>query len=497
MTYRLLPILAVLALVACTDKNTKEDKKPTETSIATPADWPNAKERRARNIAPTASEVDKVLLRGATIWTATGERIEGGDLLLLDGKIAAISKEPLEVKEGVEIIDVTGKFITPGLIDTHSHLGVYPTPNVEAHSDGNEASAPTTPDVNAEHSVWPQDPGFQRALAGGITALQILPGSANLIGGRSATLQLHPGISSAAMRFPGAPGGVKMACGENPKRVYGSRGGKPSTRMGNMAVWRQTFQKAAETRDAWDDYAKKLAQWSKDPNRKEDKKPKEPSLDIGQETLVRILRGELLVHVHCYRADEMIQVLQLADEFGFEVRSFHHAVEAYKIRDVLAEWDVSVSTWADWWGFKIEAHDAILQNAGLLDEAGARAIIHSDSEIDIQRLNQEAAKAYWAAKHAGVDVTEEDALRWITINAAWALGIDDVTGTLEEGKRADVVVWSANPLSVYASAEIVWVEGVREFDASKNPTPWSDFEAGQLPVNVPIVPQNAKKGGKQ
>lgn len=495
MKHRLSVFLFMFALCACVDKNKKEDPKPTADAIEVPSQWPSPESRRARDLTPTASETEQVLLRGATILTATGERIEGGDLLLLDGKIAAISKTALEAKEGVTVIDVSGKFITPGLIDTHSHLGVYPTPNVEAHSDGNEATSPTTPDVNAEHSVWPQDPGFQRALAGGVTALQILPGSANLIGGRSATLQLHPGISSAAMRFPDAPGGVKMACGENPKRVYGGRGGKPSTRMGNMAVWRQTFQKAAETREAWDGYTEKLKKWSEDPNRQEDKKPKEPSLDLAQETLIGILRGDLLVHVHCYRADEMIQVLQLADEFGFEIRSFHHAVEAYKIRDILAKWDVSVSTWADWWGFKIEAHDAILQNAGLLHEAGARAIIHSDSAIDIQRLNQEASKAYWAAKHAGLDVSENDALRWITINPAWALGIDDVTGTLEEGKRADVVVWSADPLSIYARAEIVWVEGVREFDASKNPEPWSDFEAGQLPVKVPIVPQNTTRGG--
>jgi imidazolonepropionase-like amidohydrolase len=183
----------------------------------------------------------------------------------------------------------------------------------------------------------------------------------------------------------------------------------------------------------------------------------------------------------------MIQVLQLADEFGFKIRSFHHAVEAYKIRDILASWDVSVSTWADWWGFKIEAHDAIPQNAALLHEAGARAIIHSDSEYDIQRLNQEAAKALYEAQHVGVEVTEADAMRWITINPAWALGIDALTGSLEEGKRADVVVWSAHPLSVYARAELVFVEGVREFDRAENPEPWSDFEVGAMPTKVPVV----------
>ena len=184
--------------------------------------------------------------------------------------------------------------------------------------------------------------------------------------------------------------------------------------------------------------------------------------------------------MHCYRADEMIQVLELADEYGFRVRSFHHAVEAYKIRDILAAWDVSVSTWADWWGFKIEAHDAIMQNAALVSQAGARAIIHSDSAIDIQRLNQEASKAYWAAVHAGLEVTEDEALRWITSNPAWALGIDEVTGTLEAGKRADVVVWSAHPFSVYALAEQVFVEGVREHDITRPSVPRSDFEVGHV-----------------
>ena len=482
MLTRCLPTLAsalVLLTSACTAKDTPQESAK-KAPVEVPASWPAS--RATRDLSPTRAQPEHILLRGATILTATGQRIERGDLLLQDGEIVRVSATPIEpVPQGAITLDVSGKVITPGIIDTHSHLGVYPTPYVAAHSDGNEATSPTTPDVWAVHSVWPQDPGFQRALAGGVTALQILPGSANLIGGRAVTLQLHPGISSRAMQFPGAPVGVKMACGENPKRVYGSRGGKPSTRMGSMAVWRQTFQKASEARVAWDKHIEDLKKWNEDESAKPGDRPKAPALDLAQETLVGILRGELLVHVHCYRADEMIQVLQLADEFGFKVRSFHHAVEAYKIRDVLAKWDVSVSTWADWWGFKIEAHDAITQNAGLLQEAGARAIIHSDSAIDIQRLNQEASKAYWAAKHAGLKVTQEDALRWITANPAWALGIDEVTGTLEPGKRADVVVWSADPLSVYAQAEMVWVRGVREYDRSRDAQPWSDFEAAQLP----------------
>lgn len=420
------------------------DKKPPKFT-ADDIDWPEGMNAQPRDLTPVAVTSETVLIERATIMTATGEVIDEGYLLLENGTIAKVSQEKIEAPEGAKVVDGEGKFVTPGLIDTHSHLGVYPTPYVKAHSDGNEASAPTTPQVDAAHSTWPQDPGFHKALAGGITALQILPGSANVIGGRAVTLELHPGISSQAMHFDGAPDGLKMACGENPKRVYGDRGGAPSTRMGTMAVWRATLQKAKETRRAYQNYREALARWKSSEEPDPASKPQPPARDLGLETLIGAMDGDILVHIHCYRADEMVQVLELADEFDFEIRSFHHALEAYKIRDVLAEWDVAVSTWADWWGYKVEMHDGIPQNAALVHDAGGRAIIHSDSATGIQRLNQEAAKAYWAAKHQGMELSEDDALRWITANPAWALGIGDKTGTLEEGKRADVVLWSKHP----------------------------------------------------
>ncbi len=253
----------------------------------------------------------------------------------------------------------------------------------------------------------------------------------------------------------------------------------PSTRMGNMAVWRSTFHKAQE-------YATKIAEFEKDwirwerGSRDPEKEPQPPHRNLEMETLVAAMQGDVMVHVHCYRADEMIQVLELAEEFGFKVRSFHHAVEAYKIRDVLAEWDVSVSTWADWWGFKIEAHDAIIENAALVSQSGARAIVHSDDALGIQRLNQEAAKIYYASKRSGLPLTEDEVLRWITLNPAWALGVDKMTGSLEAGKQADVVVWDAHPFSVYARPQMVFVDGVREFDR-ENIKPWSDFMIQQVP----------------
>ncbi len=434
--------------------------------------WPPADDE-PRDLTPVTVEPETVVIQNATVMTATGETLESGSILLEDGDIAEISDETIEPPEGAKIVDGEGKFVTPGLIDTHSHIGVYSVPGVQAHADGNEATSPTTPEVDAADSTWPQDPAFGRALAGGVTALQILPGSANLMGGRTVTLEMHPGISSRAMVFEGAPGGMKMACGENPKRVYGSRGRMPSTRMGNHAYLRKIFQDAAELRDTYEDYREKLK------NHSEGDKPTPPSRSHALENVISVLEGEILLHVHCYRADDIVRFLELADEFDFEIRSIHHGLEAYKVRDILTKWDISVSTWADWWGYKMEMHDGIPYNAGLISDAGGRAVIHSDSPIGVQRLNQEAAKAFYKAKHAGLDVTVDDALRWITANAAWTLGILDKTGTLEEGKRADVVVWSDHPFSTYAEAEKVWVEGHREFDRSREGEPWSDFEVGQ------------------
>jgi imidazolonepropionase-like amidohydrolase len=426
-----------------------------------------------------------VVLAGGTVWTGTGERWTPGWVRWADGRLVDLGPGEPTLREGETVLDVTGRHVTPGIIDTHSHLGVYPSPGYRPHSDGNEATAPITAQVRAMDSVWPQDPGFERALAGGVTSMLILPGSANLIGGRGFTVKLHRGARSARdMHFPGAPETLKMACGENPKRVYGDRGG-PSTRMGGMSVVRQAFVDARralddrarwrQAHDAW------CAQGGPAASR-----PAEPPRSLLQETLMGVMEGSILPQIHCYRADEMLQQIELADEFGYRIRSFHHAVEAYKIRDVLAQREISVSTWADWWGFKLEAYDAIMENAGLLHERGARAVIHSDSPIGIQRLNQEASKAMWTAAHAGVEVDEEAALQWITANAAWTLGIEHLTGTLQPGLAADVVVWSHHPLSVYAQADLVWVDGALEWDRSNPPPSWSDFEAGQWPMETGV-----------
>ena len=410
-----------------------------------------------------------VLIRNATILTAAGQEIQGGSILFRDGRIVAVGTN-VTAPTDATIVDGTGKWVTPGVIDTHSHIGVYAAPGTFGESDGNEATSPTTPQVWAEHSVWPQDPQFPRNLAGGVTTLQVLPGSANLIGGRSVVLKVVPGRTVQAMKFPGAKYGLKMACGENPKRVYGSRGG-PSTRMGNVAGYRAAWIKAVDYRRKWD-------KWNAD------HKGDPPARDLGNETLAEVLRGNILVHNHCYRADEMAQMIDISHEFGYKIRSFHHGVEAYKIADLLAKEGIAGSLWADWGSFKMEALDAVKANMALVDHAGARVIVHSDDPSGSQRLNQEAAKAMEAGAEIGLPVSEDQAIKWLTINPAWALGLDDKIGSLEKGKNADVVLWTGDPFSVYSKPEKVWIDGALLYDRLDPSEQWrTDFELGFVPFN--------------
>lgn len=481
-------------------------KRPPTEAPADAAAAPTAKDPDA---APTSSPAvvsdgPPRLFRGARILTAAGEVIEKGDLLVVGGRISALGTD-LEAPEGTVVVDVAGKTITPGVIDSHSHMGVYPAPGLHGHEDGNEAVAPNTAWARAEDAYWPQDPQIDRARAGGVTTAQILPGSANLFGGRSVTVRLLPRARSVHdVKFPGAPYGLKMACGENPKRVYGEKSG-PRTRMGNLAGQRDAFQKAKEYDRSWTKYRKDHAEWEKNKGKpakardgeaaKKPDEPNPPARDFALETLAGVMRGEILVHNHCYRADEMSLMLDLARTYGFTIRSFHHAVEAYKIADRLAAAGTSASVWADWWGFKAEALDGVLENAALLHAAGARPIIHSDSPIGIQRLNQEAAKAMYAGRRLGLQISEDDAVKWFTLNPAWALGIDKEVGSLEPGKRADLVVWSGSPFSVYTRAEQVYIDGEPVYRRGAD-EPSTDFElgyrAGDLaapaPTNLPAKP---------
>jgi len=426
--------------------------------------------------------VDRVFV-GATVWTSAGDRLSSGYVVVQGGEITAVGEGAAPSIDGATVVDVKGKHLTPGLIDTHSHLGVYASPDASAHGDGNEMTAPTTPGVWAEHSVWPQDPGFEHAVAGGITTLQILPGSANLVGGRGVVMRPVPTRGARAMRFDGAPPTVKMACGENPKRVYGGKNRAPATRMGNLRGQREAFLAAEVYLRKWKDYEAKRDRYQaqqETPPKKKDRieEPEPPARDLDKETLALILDGQALPQIHCYRADDMLAMLQVSKEFGFSVRSFHHATEAYKIADVLAAEGVAASVWPEWWGFKMEANDAIPANGAILAAAGGRTVIHSDSATTIQRLNQEAAKAWASGRRAGLDLSEEDALTWVTLNPAWALGIDELTGSLEVGKRADLVVWDGPPLSVYSSPEQVYIDGALVYEPDEDALPWSDYALG-------------------
>lgn len=414
------------------------------------------------------------VVRGATVFDGEGGRIDNGAILLANGKVEAVGGADMTVPLGAVVIDARGKWVTPGVIDIHSHLGDYPSPAVAANSDGNEMSGPLNPGVWAEHSVWPQDPGFSRALAnGGVTTLEILPGSANLFGGRSVVLKNVPGRTVQEMKFPGAPYGLKMACGENPKRVYGAKGRMPTTRMGNVALDRQTWADAENYLRKREDYERRAREGKARP-------ADAPKRDIGLETLAAALKGEIVIQNHCYRADEMAIVIDMAKEFGYKVAAFHHAVEAYKIADLLRENGICAAMWADWWGFKMESYDAIPENIALVHRAGACAIVHSDDENGIQRLNQEAAKALAAGRRAGVDIAPETAWTWLAINPARAIGVDKLTGSLKPGKMADVVLWNGDPFSVYTRPEKVWIDGALMYDMDDpHMRPVSDFELGQ------------------
>tara|TARA_R110002126_G_scaffold1597_3_gene9402 strand:- start:1435 stop:2817 length:1383 start_codon:yes stop_codon:yes gene_type:complete len=410
------------------------------------------------------------LITNATVLTGTGERLDEADVLLVDGKVQQVGKDLTATADIT--IDAHGKWVTPGIIDVHSHLGAYPSPSVESHQDGNEMTSPNTAEVWVEHSVWPQDPGFNRAREGGITSLQILPGSANLFGGRGVTLKNVPAHTMQGMKFPEAPYGLKMACGENPKRVYGRQGVLPSTRMGNMAGYRMAWAEAAEYKRAWDKY---------DADYEAGLNPEAPVRDIKHDTLRGVLEGEVRIHNHCYKAEEMAMMIDLSKEFGYHAGTFHHGVEAYKIADLLAQNGSCAALWPDWWGFKMEAYDMVQENVAIVDAVkNSCAVVHSDSDTTIQRLNQEAGKVMYRANENGFDISEQHAIKWITSNAAKSLGIDDKTGSLEAGKQGDVVIWNQSPFSVYAKAEQVFVDGAKVYDRNDSAyQATSDFMLGQ------------------
>jgi len=390
---------------------------------------------------PSASSKE-ILIKNAVVMTVTHGNIQAGSVYIKDGKIAAVGKD-VSAPASATIIDAGGKYLTPGIVDSHSHIAL--------DSDVNEATSPVTPQMMMIDAFDYQDKAIYRALAGGVTTSLLLHGSANMIGGQAIVIKHKYGLNRDAMLFPGAPRSIKFASGENPKRVYGSKDQLPSTRMGNFEVQREALVQAQEYMREWSDYDAKV--------KKGDKDASPPKRDLKMEALADVLKGNLLVQIHCYRADELLTEMAIAKEFGYKVRAFHHALEAYKVADQLAANDVGIATFADWWGYKQEAWDAIPWNAVMSMRKGVRVAIKSDSGDFTRRLNQEAAKTI---RYGGA--TEEEALKMITLNAAWIIGVDNRVGSIEVGKDADLVLWDGYPLSSFGVPSKVFIDGDVYFD---------------------------------
>jgi len=401
-----------------------------------------------------------VLIVDATLLDGAGARMDDADILLRDGKIVSVGKD-LPRPAGVAVVDAAGRWVTPGLIDIHSHNGTYNLPLVYDSPptwDVAEVSSPNVAETSIDHAINAQDPAFVMALQSGVTTLQVLPGSTPLFGGRSVVMKTVPGRTMQDMKFPDAPQGLKMACGENPKGNFGSKGQAPTSRQGEVAMMRAAWINARE-------YLHKLKreQGEGSDGGRRGHRPGSPR-DLKLETLAAVLEGELRVQLHCYSADDIAAMLGIAREFDFQIAAIHHAVEAYKVPDQLKAAGTCAAVWPDWWGFKMEAFDGIRESAAFVDAAGGCAVMHSDSPFIGQRLNLEAAKAMAAGRRAGLDIAREKGITWVTSNAARALGLDDRIGRLAPGYNADVVIWSGDPFSVYTKADRVYVDGALAYD---------------------------------
>nr|WP_299905687.1 amidohydrolase family protein [Sphingomonas bacterium] len=409
------------------------------------------------------------IITHATILDGAGKRIDDGEVLVRGGRIVAVGRN-LPDRTGARMIDAHGRWVTPGVIDVHSHNGTYVVPLTDIDRDSSDVSdgeQPNVADTWVETAINVQDTGFSRALEGGVTTLQVLPGSSPIFSGRAVVLKPITATTVSAMKFPGAPQGFKMACGENPKQRDAEAKNGPTSRQGEVAFIRNAFVAAQKYRDAWDRYASGAA-------------AAPPERDLKVEALAGILAGDIHVNMHCYRSDDMATMLAVAREFGFHLNAFHHAGEAYKIPGLIRAADMCVAVFGDWWGWKMEALDDVRANAPLLDHAGVCVTMHSDSPQTGQRLNIEAAKAGGAGRALGIDTPPERMIRWITSNPARMLGLSDRIGTLAAGYDADLVLWSGDPFSIYTKADLVVIDGAVAFDRASPPAhSLSDFELGR------------------
>jgi imidazolonepropionase-like amidohydrolase len=405
----------------------------------------------ALTLAMTASAQERVtLIRNATILTITNGTIENGSVLIRGGKIAAVGKD-VAAPAGANVIDATGKFVMPGIIDTHSHTAV--------EGSVNEISLPNTGMVRIADAIDTSDISVYRQLAGGTTTALILHGSANAIGGQSQILKWKWGRPLTEWFIADAPRTIKFALGENPKSSNFRPGPGidrqyPATRMGVEEVIRKSFTDARDYLAAWDEY---------DAKKKRNEAAIPPRRDLLMETMADILRGKIDVHAHSYRSDEMIMLLNLADEMGFKIRELQHVLEGYKVSKEIAKHGATAGTFIDWWGYKAEAYDAIPYGVALMVRNGVLTSVNSDSDELARRLNLDAAKAM---KYGGL--TEEEALKLCTLNPAKQLRLDHRLGSIEVGKDADLAIWTGHPLSTYSRVDTTFIEGTVYFDRAQD-----------------------------
>lgn len=391
-----------------------------------------------------------MVIQNATVMTVTKGNIEKGSILIRNGKIAEVGRN-IRVPQGAEVIDASGMYVTPGIIDAHAHIAVQ--------GSVNEGSIAVSSMVRIEDVINPTDINIYRDLAGGVTSANVLHGSANPIGGQNAVIKLRWGKDAKGLLFEGAPPGIKFALGENVKRSNftpqpGQPRRYPATRMGVEDVIRQAFTEAREYKKQWDDY-----------NRRKAAEPDliPPRRNLKLDPLVEILEGKRLVHCHSYRSDEIVMMIKVAEEFGFKIATFQHVLEGYKVAKEIAKHGAGASTFSDWWAFKIEAYDAIPYNAAIMTRKGVVVSINSDSAEEARHLNQEAAKTM---KFGGLNETE--ALKLVTLNPAIQLGIDKRVGSIEVGKDADLVIFDKHPLSVFTVPQKVLIDGIVYFDRQKD-----------------------------
>lgn len=429
---------------------------------------------RAPAATPPADAAPVILIQNATVLTVTKGTIEHGSVLIKDGKIAEVGAD-VKVPSGAQVIDGAGMFVTPGIIDCHSHIAV----------DGsvNEGSISVSSIANIAEVLDSDDISIYRDLAGGVTTANILHGSANSIGGQTIVIKLRWGQPAAKLPFEGALPGIKFALGENPKRsnfsIRGAEKRYPASRMGVEETIRAAFTEARDYKNAWDAYNKKVAAGEKNliP----------PRRDLRLDPLVEVLEGKRYVHSHCYREDEILMLLRVAKEFGFKVRTLQHALEGYKVADEIAAAGAGASTFSDWWAYKVEAYDAIPYNAAIMTKRGVVVSINSDDAEEATHLNQEAAKTI---KYGGL--THDEALKLVTINPAIQLGIDKRVGSIEVGKDADLVIYNHDPLSAYAVVQKTLIDGRVYFDRQK------DIAArGELEKEKKTLIEKEKKASKK